>query len=221
MKCLRICHSQFLIFSLFHNFLFFNKGDTFTILDLGCGFGKHSREVAKLYPNSKIFGIDMDERSIEHAKKEISTCGPNNIEYFCTKGGNLPKEWIEKFDFVIINDVLHDSYEVDDILKETKRVLKADGYAAAYDPPVSSCHLKVVQDVLAQFYLPCSFFHCLPVSSMGPSGEGLGIGWGYERKKQKIEEHGFRLIQVGDKDVNTIQEGIVFQKLLKRKGSNS
>ena len=53
---------------------------------------------------------------------------------------------------------------------------------------------------------------------MGPSGEGLGIGWGYERKKQKIEEHGFRVIQVGDKDVNTIQEGIVFHKAVERKG---
>ena len=205
--------------SFFHNFFSFDKGDAFTILDLGCGFGKHSREVAKLYPNSKIFAIDMDERSIEHAKKEISTCGPNNIEYICTNGGNLPKEWTEKFDFVLIIDVLHDSYEVDDILNETKRVLKADGYAGAFDPPVSSFHSKIVQNKLSQLYFTSSFFHCLPVSSMGPSGEGLGVGWGYERKKQKIEEHGFRVIQIGFRDVNTIQEGIVFHKPLKRKGS--
>ena len=142
-----------------------------------------------------------------------------NIEYICTNGGNLPKEWTEKFDFVLIIDVLHDSYEVDDILKETKRVLKADGYAAAYDPPVSSYHSKIVQKGFAQFYFPCSFFHCLPVSSIGPSGEGLGVGWGYERKKQKIEEHGFRVIQIGFRDVNIIQERIVFHKPLKRKGS--
>lgn len=47
---------------------------------------------------------------------------------------------------------------------------------------------------------------------MGPS-EGLGVGWGYERRKQKIEEHGFRVVQVGDKDIETIQESIVFQKM--------
>lgn len=122
------------------------------------------------------------------------------------RGGQLPEEWADKFDFVIINDVLHDSYEVDEILKGVKKVLKPDGFAAAYDPAVSSYHKKIFKDATAQFYLPYSLFSCLPVSSMGPN-EGLGIGWGYELRKQKIEEHGFRVVQVGEKDVDTIQEG--------------
>lgn len=196
----------------FFHFIF--EGDDFTLLDLGCGFGKQSREIASLYPKSAIFGVDTDQQSIDYAKTEISKNGPNNIEYLCINGGNLPENWSEKFDFIIMFDVLHDSNDVDDILKETKRVLKQDGYAAAYDPPVSSYHKNLVENSVAQFYLPFSLFHCLPVSSMGSSGEGLGIGWGYERRKQKIEEHGFQVIQVGRKNVNTIQEGIVFQKSL-------
>lgn len=187
------------------------SGNEFVILDIGCGFGKHSREVAKLYPRSKIIAIDMEQVSIDNAKKELAEDGPKNIEYLCMRGGQLPEEWAEKFDFVIINDVLHDSYEVDEILEEIKRVLKPDGFAAAYDPAVSSYHKKIFKDATAQFFLPYSLFSCLPVSSMGPN-EGLGIGWGYERRKQKIEEHGFRVVQVGEKDVDTIQEGIVFQK---------
>nr|XP_034309525.1 uncharacterized protein LOC117683788 [Crassostrea gigas] len=187
------------------------QGNEF-ILDIGCGFGKHSREVAKLYPRSKITAIDMDQFSIDNAKKELTKSGIQNIEYLCMKGGQLPEEWAGKFDFVIIKGVLHDSYEVDEILKGIKRVLKSDGFAAAYDPAVSSFHKNVINDATAQYNLPFSLFQCLPVSSMGPS-EGLGIGWGYERRKQKIEEHGFRVVQVGDKDIDTIQEGIVFQKI--------
>uniref|UniRef100_A0A8W8M5W1 Methyltransferase domain-containing protein n=1 Tax=Magallana gigas TaxID=29159 RepID=A0A8W8M5W1_MAGGI len=188
------------------------QGNAFAILDIGCGFGKHSREVAKLYPCSKITAIDMDQFSIDNAKKELTKSGLKNIEYICLKGGQLPEEWANKFDFVIINDVLHDSYEVDEILEGIKRVLKPDGFAAAYDPAVSSYHKKVINDATAQYFLPFSLFQCLPVSSMGPN-EGLGIGWGYERRKQKIKEHGFRVVQVGDKDIDTIQEGIVFQKM--------
>ncbi|XP_052682211.1 uncharacterized protein LOC128162846 isoform X1 [Crassostrea angulata] len=188
------------------------QGDEFMILDIGCGFGKHSIEVAKLYPCSKITAIDMDQFSIDNAKNATSKSGLQNIEYLCMKGGQLPEEWANKFDFVIIKGVLHDSYEVDEILKGIKRVLKSDGFAAAYDPAVSSFHKNVINDATAQYNLPFSLFSCLPVSSMGPS-EGLGIGWGYERRKQKIEEHGFRVVQVGDKDIETIQEGIVFQKM--------
>ncbi|XP_065928802.1 S-adenosylmethionine-dependent methyltransferase Rv2258c-like [Magallana gigas] len=188
------------------------KGNAFAILDIGCGFGKHSREVAKLYPCSKITAIDMDQFSIDNAKKELTKSGLKNIEYICLKGGQLPDEWANKFDFVIINDVLHDSYEVDEILEGIKRVLKPDGFAAAYDPAVSSYHKKVINDATAQYFLPFSLFQCLPVSSMGPN-EGLGIGWGYERRKQKIKEHGFRVVQVGDKDIDAIQEGIVFQNV--------
>lgn len=188
------------------------QGEEFMILDIGCGFGKHSREMAKLYPRSKITAIDMDQFSIDNAKKEFSKSELQNIEYLCMKGGQLPKDWAEKFDFFILNDVLHDSYEVDEVLKGIKRVLELDGFAAAYDPAVSSYHKQVINDANAQYFLPFSLFLCLPVSSMGPD-EGLGIGWGYEHRKQKIEEHGFRVVHVGDKDIETVQERIVFQKI--------
>lgn len=188
-------------------------GDKFTILDFGCGYGRHTRAMAKQYPDSKIYAFDMDQVSIYYANKELSKDGPKNIEYLCKRGGQLPDDWSEKFDFIIINDVLHDSFEVDAILEEIKRVIKPDGFAVAFDPAVSSYHRNLINDKEAQLHLPFSLFTCLPTSSINSSKEGLGIGWGYERRKQKIEDHGFRVVQVGDKDIDTIQEGIVFQKL--------
>ncbi|XP_061185721.1 uncharacterized protein LOC133193806 [Saccostrea echinata] len=187
-------------------------GTQFTLLDLGCGYGRLTREIARRYPESTVIGIDMDQVSIDHANKELSKGGQKNLQFLCMKGGHLPNDWAEKFDFVILVDVLHDSYEVDDILEETKRVLKPDGHGAAYDPPVSSYHQKLIDNKSAQFFMPLSLFSCLPMSSSGPSGGGLGVGWGYERRKEKVEEHGFNLIQIGDEDTDTIQECIAFQK---------
>lgn len=84
----------------------------------------------------------------------------------------------------------------------------------AYDPPVSSCFKNQANDQIAQLELPFGFFLCLPMSLSGPSWTdvGLGEGWGYERRKAKIEEHGFRVIPCGDIDINTVQERIVFKK---------
>ncbi|XP_048755947.2 uncharacterized protein LOC130046246 [Ostrea edulis] len=188
------------------------KAKDFMLLDIGCGYGKHTREVAKLYPKCTIYGIDTDKVSIDQAKKALATGGPQNIQYSCMSGMKLPPEWTGKFDFVLMNDVLHDTYGVDDILKEFKRVLKPDGYGAVYDPPVSSYPEKQANDKVAQFFMPFSLFSCLPMSSLGENGNGYGVGWGYERRKQKIEEHGFKVIKVGENDVDTIQEGIVFHK---------
>lgn len=187
-------------------------GNAFMILDIGCGFGQMSREVAKLYPHSKVYAIDMDQVSIDNAREELTKDGPKNIEFICMRGGQLPEEWEEKFDFVIIADVLHDSFEVDAILEEIKRVLNPDGFVVASDPAVSSFHKNLINDTEAQLRLAMSFFTCLPASYMN-SEEGLGVGWGYERRKEKIEKHGFRVVQVGDKDIETIQERIVFQKM--------
>lgn len=87
---------------------------------------------------------------------------------------------------IIMNDVFHNSSDVDAILKKTKRVLKSDGFAAAYDPPVSSYHNKVIKDRMAQFYLPFSLFSCLPVSSLGsPRDKGPGFGWGTNAENRK------------------------------------
>ncbi|XP_048758847.2 uncharacterized protein LOC125668593 [Ostrea edulis] len=183
----------------------------FTLLDIGCGYGKHTMEVAKLYPSCTIYGIDTDQVSIDQAKEALSQGGPQNIQYSCMNAAELPPDWTDKFDFVIMNDVLHDAHGVDDILKEFKRVLKPDGYGAVFDPPVSSYPEKQANDKTAQFFMPLSLFSCLPVSSLG-DGNGLGIGWGYESRKEKIEEHGFKLIKSGDNDIDTVQEGIVFHK---------
>ncbi|XP_062617050.1 uncharacterized protein LOC134278782 [Saccostrea cucullata] len=188
------------------------KGTNFTLLDIVCGYGKHTREVANMFPNCMFYGIDSDKISIDQAIKELQESGQKNIIYSHMKGGQLPEDWAEKFDFVLMNDLLHDSHDGDGILKETKRVLKPDGYGMAYDPPVSSYPEKQVKNITAQFYLPFSLFSCLPVSLSDNVGEGRGIGWGYERKKQEIEKHGFRVIKVGKQSIDTVQEGMVFMK---------
>ncbi|XP_061186149.1 uncharacterized protein LOC133194166 [Saccostrea echinata] len=192
--------------------LSFRKGTEFTLLDIGCGCGQHIRETAKLYPNCTFYGIDSDKSSIDRAIEDLKHCDQNNIIYTHMRGEQLPQDWSEKFDFVLMNEVLHVASDVKGILKETKRVLKPDGYGITYDPPVSSDPQKQANNPTAQLFFPFGLFTCLPACLSDPSGEGRGVGWGYERKKQEIEEHGFRVIKIGEKDTEAVQAGIIFQK---------
>lgn len=129
----------------------------------------------------------MGQISKYHAIKEISKDGSRNIEYLYKWGGKLPDDWSEKLNIIIINDVLHDSFEVNSILEETKNVLKPDGFAASNDPTVSSNHNKILgQGCPTQFAF--QFIH-LPTNS---SDEGLCME--YIRRKLKTADHGFRIV---------------------------
>ncbi|XP_078336922.1 demethylmenaquinone methyltransferase-like [Crassostrea virginica] len=189
-------------------------GNQFTLLDLGCGYGWNACRVGQLYPESSVIGVDMDQISIDRAMEEQKSRGVKNVQFICTVGGHLPSDWTDKFDFVVMKQVMHNAPSVDDIMKEVKRVLNPDGFAAAWDPPVSSYSNEQANNKHAQLCFPFSVFSCLPMSlsDLSGVGEGLGDGWGYQRKKEKIEEHGFRVVQCGDVDVNTVQERIVFKK---------
>lgn len=184
----------------------------FKLLDLGCGYGRYTLMIAKRFQNSTVYGIDPDRKSIDEANMQLQKEALSNVNFLCVPGEQLPQDWTENFDFVILNDVLHDAYAVDGILTEVRRVLKSDGFGAAYDPPVSSYSAKLTDTDIAQLYLPLSLFSCLPMSLSGPYGEGYGVGWGYEKRREKIEKHGFRLVKVGDMDIDVVQERIVFQK---------
>lgn len=82
---------------------------------------------------------------------------------------------------------MHDSFEVDAILEETKNVLKPDGFAASNDPTVSSNHNKILrQGCPTQFAF--QFIH-LPMNS---SDEGLCME--HIRRKLKTADHGFRIV---------------------------
>lgn len=182
------------------------------MLDLGCGSGRITRHLATMYPKCSIHGVDVDQGSIDRAKRELISSGLTNVQYSCIDGGKLPREWTENFDFVFLISVLHDACDVDAILDEVKRVLKHDGYCAATDPGVSSNTKDLIDDSIAMFQMPFSLFSCLPRSLMESSSVGYGVGWGYQRKKTAIENHGFHVVQVGDIDVNTVQERVVFTK---------
>lgn len=100
----------------------------FTVLDAGCGSGRHLRALAKM-PGLKIFGIDRSQSDIVDARKalkEMPDALSGEYSVTCADITALPFE-NEYFDCVICSEVLEHIPEHEAALNELVRVLKPNG----------------------------------------------------------------------------------------------
>lgn len=91
-----------------------------TVLDIGCGEGRSSRELAKL--GAEVIGVEQSATLAEYAKQS----GVNVIN---TTGAELPFP-SRSFDNAVAFMVLHDTFHYRDIIKDVYRVLKPGGMFA-------------------------------------------------------------------------------------------
>ncbi|MFX1387153.1 MAG: class I SAM-dependent methyltransferase [Promethearchaeota archaeon] len=79
------------------------------ILELGCGYGLNLETWAKKYKNASFVGIDIDPIGIEHAKKLFKKNNWNDrFEILKIEIEEFARSYDEKFDLIILNQVLHE-----------------------------------------------------------------------------------------------------------------
>ena len=69
-------------------------------LDLGCGGGDVSAELARLASEGFCVGIDLDEEKVEIARDEAATAAIGNVEFRVGDATALPPSSDERFDLV-------------------------------------------------------------------------------------------------------------------------
>jgi len=80
-----------------------------TILEVGCGYGYNLETWAKKYKKARFIGIDIDSNGLVHAKKLIEKNNWNDrIEIFETPIDEFANSFKDKFDLIILNQVLHE-----------------------------------------------------------------------------------------------------------------
>ncbi len=111
------------------NFKKYQLQDDGTMLDVGCGEGRHIFGVMQDYPMMRCIGLDMDDESLEKAEEgyeyfeSISKAG---AEFLKGSAYSLPFP-NDTFDLVVCSEVLEHLHEYDDAVKEIFRVLKPGG----------------------------------------------------------------------------------------------
>jgi SAM-dependent methyltransferase len=115
-----------------------------TVLDLGCGAGRHSRGTRR-FPGVAVAALDLGEKETRDTAATLRECDALAPE----QGGSVPAAgpWLSirgsaydlpfgdgAFDFVIASEVLEHLYEDGHALREIRRVLRAGGMLAISVP---------------------------------------------------------------------------------------
>jgi ubiquinone/menaquinone biosynthesis C-methylase UbiE len=93
-------------------------------LDIGCGEGHNTREIAQL--GASMTGIDISEKFIHYAQQKEDE-HPLHIKYLHGSGLDLPFD-NESFDFCVAIMSLMDMAEHECAIEEAYRVLKTKGF---------------------------------------------------------------------------------------------
>jgi ubiquinone/menaquinone biosynthesis C-methylase UbiE len=113
---------------------FISKG--MTVLDLGCGPGFFSIEIAKMLQDSgKVIAADLQEGMLEKVVRKIKgTELERRIEIH--KCGKTIIGVTEKVDFVLLFYVIHEVINQDKLLEELKGILNPGGKIYIIEPKV-------------------------------------------------------------------------------------
>lgn len=100
------------------------------ILDFGCGSGASTMILARMFPDSEIVGIELEEKLLKIAKARLDFYQYDNIEFHTSPNGDELPANIGDFDFVIMSAVyehlLPDERKV--IIPKIWSVIKPNGH---------------------------------------------------------------------------------------------
>lgn len=92
------------------------------LIDFGCGGGTTTEALSYYYPKMSIYGSDISNNAINHAKKY----GSGKIKYCQIKNNKIPYK-SNSFDVCVSLDVLEHVDNLDAVLNEMYRLLKKQG----------------------------------------------------------------------------------------------
>lgn len=157
-----------------------------TILDIGCNDGELSEIYAKY---GKVFGIDINGEAVEVARKK-------GVDAYCGDALDIRKIFgDQKFDVIIMGDIIEHFFDTDTFLKNVYNVLKKGGLILISTPNIVSLGRRLMSVIGKNPY--CEY-----------SAKNDGINVGHIRYyapadiKTQLGEVNFKKIEISADTVN-------------------
>jgi SAM-dependent methyltransferase len=156
--------------------------------EVGCGAGQCVIPVALAYPNSRFFGYDVDQVSIERAQAKAVAAGiANRVTFERIGAEDLP--YSDRFDLVTAFNCIHDMARPPLALAAIRRIMKPTG-AFLWSEGQAGDRLEENLNLQGRTMYAASTMHCMTVS-LAQAGEGLGAVIGETKACALGQEAGF------------------------------
>ncbi|PJZ70593.1 methyltransferase type 11 [Leptospira perolatii] len=123
--------------------------ENFNVLEIGCGPGYFSPEIAKRIPKGKLFLTDIQPEMLEKARKRLERTGLKNFDFKTCDGDKLDYQ-DQTFDRIFLVTVLGEIENQALYAKEMFRLLRKGGIVSvseqAGDPDILS--VKEIEKIL-------------------------------------------------------------------------
>jgi ubiquinone/menaquinone biosynthesis C-methylase UbiE len=166
------------------------------VLDLGCGTGKGSLDVAAMLAGTgQVVGLDLSENMIEQARQNLAETNYNNVEFQVGSASSLSYDG--HFDVVFSTNAFHHFEQKGDIFDRVWKSLKHNG-------------VFMIQDICDDYFL------MRMVDLAGKIGEKAHVGsTSSERLKSLFLSSGFVDVEVEKLKLNWFW-GIMIGKGVKK-----
>jgi SAM-dependent methyltransferase len=156
--------------------------------EVGCGSGQCVIPVAMAYPNSRFYGYDVDQLSIERARQKAVLAGISQRVTF-ERIAAEELRYADRFDLVTAFNCIHDMAYPRAALAAIRRIVKPTG-AFLWSEAHAGDRLKENLNLQGRTMYAASTMHCMTVS-LAQGGEGLGSVIGETKARGMAQEAGF------------------------------
>ena len=158
------------------------------VADVGCGQGASTLLMAKAFPNSRFFGFDYHDKSIEAARESARRNGiADRVTFDVSTAKNFPGK---DYDFVAVFDCLHDMGDPIGAAAHVRQSLSKDGTWMIVEP-FANDQLKDNLNPVGRVYYSFSTLLCTPCSRSQEVGLCLGAQAGERRIREVVTSAGF------------------------------
>jgi SAM-dependent methyltransferase len=164
------------------------------VADVACGCGWSTIAIARRYPNVHVDGIDLDQASIEKAKRYVVGSGVEARVAFFARDAADP-ELAGRYDLVTVFEALHDMSRPVDVLRSLRALLADGGSVVVGDERTEDAFTAPASDYERLLY-GFSVLHCLPVGMVGEDPVGTGTVMRADTVRLYATEAGFSDVEI-------------------------
>lgn len=164
------------------------------VADVACGAGWSSIAIAEAYPLVTVDGLDLDDHSIDLARRNAAGVGVHERVRF-ERGDAADPPLRGPYDLVTIFEAVHDMSRPVEALRAARGLLAPGGAVLVADERCADA-FAAPGDPLERVLYGWSVLHCLPTAMVDPSSAATGTAMRASDLRRYAETAGFSRLEI-------------------------